>query len=328
MSDFEPQIAAFLERETGRQGVRVEGLRRLTGGASRETWSLDAEIGSERVPMILQRDVRGAARELTRGDEYELMRAAHDAGAMAPEPLFMGDGSLGGEFYIVRRVDGETLPRRLLRDDALAAARAAMPAQLATAAARIHAIPLERLPPLPHPSKGTSPAQHELERYEAIYRAIAPDPHPVLELALRFLRTRMPSPPEALTLVHGDFRMGNVLFGPEGVRLILDWELAHAGDPAEDLAWMSVRSWRFGGPKPVGGMGTREEFFGAYEAAGGRRVDAERVHWWEVFGNARWGIMCIMQAKTHLDGIVNSMELAAIGRRTAETEWELLKLIG
>jgi aminoglycoside phosphotransferase (APT) family kinase protein len=121
--------------------------------------------------------------------------------------------------------------------------------------------------------------------------------------------------------------MGNVLFGPEGARAILDWELAHVGDPMEDLAWMCVRSWRFGGDKPVGGIGTREEFFAAYEAAGGARVDPERVRWWEVFGNLRWGIICISQARTYLGGHSKSVELAAIGRRTAETEWELLELI-
>ena len=327
MNDFEAALKAFLQRETGAASVRIDGLRRLTGGASRETWSLDAEIDGAVVPMILQRDVRGAPKELSRGAEFRLMRAAFDAGAMAPEPLFMGDGSLGGEFYIVRRAEGETLPRRLLRDERWVAARAALPQQLGAVLARVHAIPLESLPLLPQPAAGVAPAQHELDRYETIYRAIAPQPHPVLELAARFLRLRMPKAAAALTLVHGDFRMGNVLFDEQGLRLLLDWELAHAGDPAEDLAWMCVRSWRFGGAQPVGGIGSREEYFAAYEAAGGGPVDPERVRWWEVFGNWRWGIMCISQAKVHLDGIVNSMELAAIGRRTAETEWELLQLI-
>ena len=326
-ADFTAGLVAFLQRETGDASVRVDGLRRLTGGASRETWSLDAEIEGERVPMILQRDVRGAAKEMSRAAEYDLMRVAYEAGAMAPEPLFMGDGSLGGEFFIVRRVDGETLPRRLLRDAQWSAARIALTPQLGAVLARIHAIDLGRLPALPRPMAGKNPAEHELDRYEAVYRAIAPEPHPAFELAIRFLRRNVPKANEALTLVHGDFRMGNVLFDESGLRLILDWELAHAGDPAEDMAWMCVRSWRFGGAQPVGGIGSREEFLAAYEAAGGARVDAERVRWWEVYGNLRWGIICISQAKTHLDGIVNSMELAAIGRRTAETEWELLQLI-
>jgi aminoglycoside phosphotransferase (APT) family kinase protein len=106
-----------------------------------------------------------------------------------------------------------------------------------------------------------------------------------------------------------------------------DWERAPAGDPAEDLAWMSVRSWRFGGPKPVGGIGDRDAFFAAYEEAGGGKLDPERVRFWEIFGNLKWGIICISQGRTYLDGRSNSVELASIGRRTAETEWELLSLI-
>lgn len=173
-----------------------------------------------------------------------------------------------------------------------------------------------------------------MQRYEQIYRAIAPEPHPAFELALRWLharadaheRERASGPPRAL--VHGDFRIGNVLFGPDGLRVMLDWELAHIGDPAEDMGFICVRSWRFGGPKPVGGIGDREEFFAAYEQAGGAPVDPEWVRFWEVFGNLRWGIICISQARTYLDGHSKSVELASIGRRTAETEWELLELIG
>src|SRR4029079_12898043 len=127
---------------------------------------------------------------------------------------------------------------------------------------------------------------------------------------------------------HGDFRIGNVLFGPEGLRVMLDWELAHIGDPAEDMGFICVRSWRFGGPKPVGGIGDRTDFFDAYEKAGGAKVDPEWVRFWEVFGNLRWGIICISQARAYLDGVSNSVELASIGRRTAETEWELLELVG
>ncbi|MGH7895509.1 MAG: phosphotransferase, partial [Candidatus Binatia bacterium] len=130
-----------------------------------------------------------------------------------------------------------------------------------------------------------------------------------------------------LALVHGDYRIGNVMFGPEGVRAILDWELAHLGDPMEDLGWMCVKAWRFGSPLPVGGIGDRVEFFGAYEAAGGGTVDPQAVHFWEVFGNLKWAVICIAQARTYLDGGVPSLELASLGRRTAEVEHELLALI-
>ena len=112
-------------------------------------------------------------------------------------------------------------------------------------------------------------------------------------------------------MVHGDFRIGNVIFGPEGLRAVLDWELAHVGDPFDDLGWLCLRSWRFGADgNPVGGLCERERFFAAYERAGGGRVDAAAVRWWETFGNLKWAIMCIMQAKTFLDGAVRSVELA------------------
>jgi aminoglycoside phosphotransferase (APT) family kinase protein len=323
------RLEAFLRRATENEAVRVENLRRLTGGASRETWSLDATIGGSLLPLILQRDAhKSMPKQNTRLLEYRLLEAARAAGVPAPEPMFFGDDSLDGEFFIVRRVEGETLPRRLLRDEAYAGARAEMTSQLGAILARIHTIPLDApgLETLPVP-EGESAAAHELARYEQTFRMIAPEPHPVFELAFRWVRAHLPPANERRALVHGDFRIGNVLFDSEGVQLILDWEISHAGDPMEDLAWMCVRSWRFGGDKPVGGIGEREEFFAAYEVASGTPVDPERVRFWEIFGNLRWGIICIGQARTYLDGRSNSLELASIGRRTAETEWELLSLI-
>lgn len=324
-------IERFIAGQTNAP-VTVSGLRRLTGGASRETWSLDADIDGEFTPLILQRDVRGAPKELTRPMEFRLMKAAFDEGVPAPEPLWVGDASIGkGESFFVRRVDGETLPRRLLREDEYAEARRLLPSQLGRALAAIHSIDPSKhgLEGLPTPPDGVNPAVHEVDRFEQVFRAIAPEPHPVFELTFRWLRAHpvitQPAPPRRL--VHGDFRVGNVLFGPDGLRVVLDWELAHIGDPMEDMGFICVRSWRFGGPKPVGGIGDRDEFFSAYEDAGGGRVDPERVRFWEVFGNLRWGIICISQAKVFLDGVLNSVELASIGRRTAETEWELLHLI-
>jgi aminoglycoside phosphotransferase (APT) family kinase protein len=323
------RVEAFLQRASGASSARVENLRRLTGGASRETWSLDATIGSDMLPLILQRDSRGGPKQSSRLLEYRLLEAARGAGVIAPEPVYYGDDSLDGEFFLVKRVDGETLPRRLLREDAYAATRKVLTSQLGGILAKIHTIPLDApgLDELPAPPEDASAAAHELERHEQIFRALAPEPHPAFELAFRWLRMHLPPPDDRRTLVHGDYRMGNVLFDDTGAQLILDWELAHVGDPMEDLAWMSVRSWRFGGDKPVGGIGEREEFFAAYEAAGGVKVDPERVRFWEIFGNLRWGIICIGQARTYLDGRSNSVELASIGRRTAETEWELLSLI-
>lgn len=333
---MERRLARFIAGHVGVNTVTVSQLRRLPGGASRETWSVD--VGYQRdgktvaLPLVLRRDPPGAAVQNHRRDEFHLLRAAHAEGVPVPRVHWLGDESetLGAPFFLMDRIDGETLARRLLRDDMYTEARRVMTGQLGRILAAIHRIDRVTHPLgfLTAPPPEESPAQNELDRYEQILRLIAPDPHPTFEITFRWLRQRLP-PANERVIVHGDFRIGNVIFGPEGVRSILDWELAHIGDPMEDLGWMCVRSWRFGSDdKPVGGIGMRDEFFRAYEAGGGQPVDPERVRFWEVLGNLKWGIMTIMQAKTYLDGHVKSVELASLGRRTAEMELELLNLIG
>jgi aminoglycoside phosphotransferase (APT) family kinase protein len=325
--DLSERLADFLTRAHGAP-VRIDNLRLLTGGASRQTWSFDAAIDGQTLPLILRSDPRRS--EVIAGStEYRLLEAAAAAGVPVPRVHLMGDDSLGVPFYLMERVEGETIPRKLLRDDEYAGARRAMTAQLGAALARVHTIdPAARgLDALPAPPPGAAPAAHEIDRHERIYRAITPDAHPAFELAFRWLRAHAPQGEER-RLVHGDFRIGNIIFGPEGARAVLDWELAHVGDPMEDLGWFCVRSWRFGGDDlPAGGIGTREELCRAYEAAGGAPVDAERMRFWEAFGNLRWGITCIAQAATYLSGASQSVELASIGRRIAETEWELIKFM-
>jgi len=334
-ADLQSRVAAFVARQVGDDGVEVSGVRRLAGGASREIWALDVAYRhhGERIvrPLVLRRDPPGAAAQTRPRDEFHLLRAAAAAGVPVPKVYWLADDddTLGAPFFLMERVEGETIPRRLLRDAIYADARRVMTAQLGGILARIHAIDhsVPELGFLAAPPVGESAAAFELDRYEQIFRVITPDPHPSFELAIRWLRQRLPSA-GVRALVHGDFRIGNVIFATEGVRAILDWELAHVGDPMEDLGWISVRSWRFGNDEqPVGGIGRREELFRAYEEAGGSRVDPGRVRFWEVLGNLKWAIMTIMQAKTYLDARVRSVELASLGRRTAEMELELLNLI-
>jgi aminoglycoside phosphotransferase (APT) family kinase protein len=341
--DLSTRLAALLQRAHNARSVRIDDLRLLTGGASRQTWSFDALIehpdgSTETLALVLRMDPRIEAGQMSRETEYALLAAAHAEGVPVAKVHLMCDPSaegLGAPGFLMDRVDGETIARRLLRDDAYAEARNVMTAQLGATLARIHAIPVEKhaLGDLSQPLPGKSPAETEVDRFEATYRAITPEPHPAFELAFRWLRQHLPAPAET-TLVHGDYRIGNVIFGPEGVRAILDWELAHIGDPMEDLGWICVRSWRFGNDdKPAGGIGTREQLWQAYESAGGRKVDRDAVRWWELFGNLRWGIICIGQARRALDGppkegrAGSHLELLTIGRRTAETEWELLNLM-
>jgi aminoglycoside phosphotransferase (APT) family kinase protein len=123
--------------------------------------------------------------------------------------------------------------------------------------------------------------------------------------------------------VHGDFRLGNLIVDESGVAAVIDWELAHVGDPVEDLAWMCVPAWRFGGDLPVAGLGEREALLAAYRAASGRAVDVELLRWWEVLCIVKWGVICVKQADAHRSGAVDSHELAAIGRRVCETEHDV-----
>lgn len=318
----------------GATRVTVEHVRRMTGGASRETWALDvtverADAPPRTLPLVLRGFQKETPQAMDARAEYTVLQAAVAAGVPVPRPLLLAEDLLDTPFYLMERIEGETIGRRLIKDAAYAGARAVMTEQLGAVLARIHRIALTpevraALPPAPPP--GRSPALHELDRYEETYRRVTPDPHPAFELAFRWLRRHAPPAPR-VTFVHGDYRIGNVIFGPEGVRAVLDWELAHIGDPMEDLGWICVRSWRFGGPLPVGGIGTRAAFFAAYEAAGGAPVDPASVHWWEVFGNLRWGVITLSLSESFLSGLNPGVEPASIGRRTAETEWELLELL-
>jgi len=331
-NEMTSRLARFIASESGSAGVKIENLRRMPGGASREIWSFDAVMdqdGSTRRTLVLRRDPGEHRIDTNRLHEFMVLRAAFEEGVPVPEVFWVSEDPavLGASFFIMARVEGETIARRLLRDSEYAHAREAMPGQLAEILARIH-----RVDPTKHKLTFlTEPADNaalvEVRRYEDNFRKLALEPHPAFELAFRWLLGRIPKTPRK-TLVHGDYRIGNVIFGPEGVRSILDWELTHIGDPMEDLGWMCVRAWRFGNDaNPVGGLGTREDFFRQYERASGTAVEPEAVRFWEVFGNLRWGIITISQARTHLDGYVKSVELASIGRRTAETELELLNLI-
>jgi aminoglycoside phosphotransferase (APT) family kinase protein len=277
---------------------------------------------------VLRRDPPGHVIESSRAGEFALLEAAAAAGVPVPRVRWCADEADGlGSAFVMDFVAGETIARKLLRDDDYAGARAALPDQLAVALARIHAMDPESAAcaPLARPDSGTPPAGAELARYDGIYRAITPDPHPAFELTFRWLGRRIPAP-YRLTVVHGDYRVGNVIVGPDGLRAVIDWELTHLGDPMEDVGWLCVRSWRFGAAPPVGGLCDRERFFAAYERAGGDPVDPSVARWWEMFGNLKWGIITIMQAHTFLGGVKN-VELASLGRRTCETELELLDLL-
>jgi aminoglycoside phosphotransferase (APT) family kinase protein len=305
----------------------IDGLTQLSGGASQETWALDVLHPSGNIAVILRRAPAGygAAPARAAGLEAEavLMQQAFEAGIPSPRVRYVlipQDGL--GSGFIMDRVEGETIPRKILRDAQFTQARAVLTSQLGKAVAGIHALDTSRLPRL-----RLMTVAGEIGDLAAEYASFD-WPRPVFDLALRWLRDHAPAQSPVVTLVHGDFRHGNLIVGPDGLRAVLDWELAHFGDPMEDLGWICVNSWRFGEiDKAVGGLGSREEFFAAYEAASGRVVDVPRVMFWEVLGTLRWGVMCCGMMQRFRAGPDHSMERAMIGRRASETEIDLLRLL-
>ncbi|KMV16805.1 acyl-CoA dehydrogenase [Mycolicibacterium conceptionense] len=300
-------------------GVAVENLRELTGGASRTTWAFDAVTGIARRPLILR---TGAPDDVHAGMELEAeaQRAAAVAGAPVPHVLVADDsvGALGDPFLICDFIGGETIVRRIQRnlDDA---GRARLLAQCAQALAAIHRADPPALPELVE--------QDQIAQWRAQLDEMG-DTTATFEWVFRWLDANRPSP-SAPRLVHGDFRMGNVIVDDSGLAAVLDWELVHLGEVYEDLAWFCIRAWRFGAPadRGAGGLGSIESFLNAYEEAGGQTLDRSAIRWWLVLATLRWGIICRYQAERHLSGQAPSVELATIGRRVCETEWDLLCLL-
>jgi aminoglycoside phosphotransferase (APT) family kinase protein len=314
------RLAGALSRELG-PGLLVEGLRRVSGGASRETWLFDAlRADGARHGLVLRRDPGGHGGQSDRATEYALLVATAAAGVAVPRPLLLLEAADGlGTGFVMERIEGETIARRILRDAEYEAARPHLAAQCGSIAAAIHAVDTTSLPELP-----VLAAAAQLDQYRSVLDALG-EPHPALEVGLRGLGERLPPPPPAPRLVHGDFRNGNLVVGTDGLRAVLDWELAHLGDPAEDLGWLCVRSWRFGvDDHVVGGFGHLDALLDAYRAAGGDAPDPEVVHFWMTFGTLKWGAMTVLQAFAHLQGAVRSVELATLGRRVVEMEWDLL----
>ncbi len=318
MSELEP-LVDVLRREWGADDVRIVGATPLSAGASRLTSLLDVVAdGGPVVPLVLQRERPGNVGG-SFDVEAQLLRTAYAGGVPVPRLVaFDASGKvLGAPFLLTERVEGETIPRRIFRNPDLGPARERFAADCGRILAGVHALPLADVPGLPR--------RDELQELVG-HLDTALDPSPAFEIALLWLRDNRPPAVEPV-IVHGDFRNGNLIVGPYGVRAVLDWGLAHAGDPMEDLGWLCVRAWRFGGRLPVGGLGSREQLFDAYVEAGGREVDPDVVFWWEVLGTLKWGLICSLQARAHLDGHSRSVELALIGRRVCENEYDLLRML-
>ena len=303
---------------------RLDKVVRLSGGASQETWSLVAMRARGPERMILRRAPAGVpvVEKIDLETEAALMQAAERAGVPSPHVHYViRPEDDFGRGFLMSHVDGEALGRKIVRDEQFAAIRPKLARQAGEILAAIHAIDPACLPNLPRIKP-----REEIETMFENYRRWS-QPRPVFELAFRWARERMPDESAKPRLVHGDFRNGNMLITPQGVSAVLDWELAHIGDPMRDLGWICTASWRFSViDKPVGGFGQREDLMAGYEAAGGGRVDPEVLKFWELVGSMRWGVMCMgmgFRAKQS----DRPVELSMIGRRTSENEIDLMRLL-
>ncbi|KQS05180.1 hypothetical protein ASG11_04960 [Sphingomonas sp. Leaf357] len=305
-------------------GARVSDPVRLSGGASQETWAFDVVHDARISALILRRSPGGAIdkRDIAAGLDVEaaVIAVAEAHGVpVAPVVHALAPSDGLGPGFISCRIDGEALGHRLVHGDGFAALRTHLATDLGGIAARIHGVPTDGLDLV------TRRPAAMLAEAGVQYRAFG-TPRPVFDLALAWLAARLPDAPHA-ALVHGDYRVGNFIADPDGVRAILDWEAVHIGDPVADLGWMCVNSWRFGRiDRPAGGVGSREDLLAGYATVAGWTPTLDHLRWWEVFGSLRWGLGCATMAAEFAAGD-RSVERAAVGRRASETELDILRLI-
>jgi aminoglycoside phosphotransferase (APT) family kinase protein len=322
-------LHAAVARHIGAPGT-IHDLQQLTGGANRTTWSFDADVGEVRERLILQLAAAAPTDEPhplaeisphpTAEEGAWVMMAAAKIGVPAPRVraiLQDSDGLDPG--YITERVDGETLAPKILREAAFAPARAKMTQQAGEILAKIHSIPLTEVPFLRGQTAAEMiDAQRKVVDFYGLHL-------PAVEWGLRWAQDNIPRNARH-TVVHGDFRIGNLIVGEnDGIRLVLDWEIGQTSDPMQDLGWLCVKTWRFGGKHPVGGFGKREDLFAAYEKASGISVDPAHVRFWEAFGSVKWAAGCLRLGMRGVEEM--GVERCAIGRRIEEPLWDFYELL-
>jgi aminoglycoside phosphotransferase (APT) family kinase protein len=328
------QLAAYLaHRMPEAADIAVNSLARIPGGASRETWSFDAswKDGGAAVErsFITRRDPTASLLESNNDLEFELYTALAGSGVPVPEALWIEreGGWLERPFFIMSKLPGASDARTLVATPEWADVTPTVTRQKAAILATIHEFDIARVPLLDRPPSAADAARYEIERWERTMRQDTLEPQPVLEMALSWLKRHLPPPPDRLALVHADYRTGNFLYDRTGITGILDWEMAHAGDPIEDLGWLVIKSWRWAGDDRVGGLCPRDEFVRLYEEAGGVKVDPAVLKFWEVFANFKFAIIFITGTKSIVQGKTADLLLALTAFINPGVEAELMGLI-
>jgi len=322
---MQEELASSLSKKLLEVGIegKVSNLEPLTGGASKEIWKFEVSNAKQSIKMILRRGsgIEGPLAIKT-ADEARIQKEVIKAGAPVPIILAVSKNEEElGDSYIMHFVEGETIARKILRDKEYKKALPLLAYQCGEAIAKVHNVDIDNFSFLPK-----KPAEDQLEDLYATYQSFE-QPSPVFEYAYLWLKEQDFSNFQE-SLVHGDFRLGNIIVNGEGLQSIIDWELAHIGNPLQDLGWVCGNSWRFGNnDKVVGGFGELEDLLEGYNSISKFQVNKEMVKCWQVFGTFRWGVICLIQAYAHLNGTINSIEKAAIGRRVSETEIDIVDLL-
>ena len=308
----------FLENSLNK---KIKNLVPLTGGASADINRIIFEDNKE---FIVRRSIvkDKAVMAIPKNMEAKIQKIVKEYGAPVPEIIMeFSEGAEIGEGYVMQSVGGETIPRKILRDDSYKNIRNKLPYEIGKSLAQIHKTKLEKLQDLEKITFSES-----LEKLFIIYESFD-QPQPVFDLAFKWLENQKILDYEEV-LVHGDYRFGNFIISEKKLESIIDWELAHIGNPMEDLGWLCVRSWRFGNVnKRVAGLGDVDELIAGYEANSKIKIDKSQLDMWQLYGSLKWGIICMVQTFAHLSGAVKSLEKAAIGRRVSETEFDLMNMI-
>ena len=322
---MQEQLTSVLSKKLLEVGIEgdVSNLEPLTGGASKEIWQFEVSNAKQSTKMILRRGsgIEGPLAIKT-ADEARIQKEVIKVGAPVPIILAVSknDEELG-DSYIMHFVEGESIARKILRDNEYKKALPILAYQCGEAIAKIHNVDINNFSFLPK-----KPAEDQLEDLYSTYQSFE-QPSPVFEYAYLWLKEQDFGNFQE-SLVHGDFRLGNIIVNAEGLQSIIDWELAHIGNPLQDLGWVCGNSWRFGkNDKVVGGFGELEDLLEGYNSVSKLKVNKEMVRCWQVFGTFRWGVICLIQAYAHLNGTINSIEKAAIGRRVSETEIDIVDLL-
>ena len=327
--EFFDALAEVVPREVPGATALLE-VERLSGGASMETYRLTVSTAEGPRPICMRRGAGGVNREAETaiGLEVEalLMQTAKTAGVPEPTVYYVLQDDDGvGVGFLMEWLDGVTLGARIVRSPDLDDVRPGLAFQCGEQLARIHRIDVdasgirEALPELP-------PAEYLDQTWQRYWEY--PTPQPMIDFTARWLLERLPQEYD-LTLVHNDFRNGNVMVDPAiGLNAVLDWETAHIGDPMRDLGWICTNSWRFGRRDlPVGGFGHYDDLFAGYESVSGEPVDRDHVKFWEVFGSFWWAVGCLGMAEHYREGPDSTVERPAIGRRSSECQVDCVNLV-